>query len=46
VSSSHIGFRNADASLAGKLCGAVPVELEVGCEPLPVKPDVGCNEPG
>jgi hypothetical protein len=23
----------------------VLVELEVGCEPLPVKPDVGCEEP-
>jgi hypothetical protein len=23
----------------------VPIELEDGCEPLPVKPDVGCEEP-
>jgi hypothetical protein len=34
ASSNHIGFLNADASLAGKLCG-VPIELEVGCEALP-----------
>jgi hypothetical protein len=45
ASSNHIGFLNADASRAGKLCGGVPIELEVGCEPLPVKPDVGCEEP-
>ena len=46
ASSNHIGFLNADATRAGKLCGAaVPVGLEASCASPPAKPDVGCEAP-